>query len=152
MRLLTSLIALGALAAAPLTAAPAMAAGTTPFSITEDVAHGSFTATGITGCRRGTFEDDPRFAPHGDPAQSFQHRGGFEILIHTVYSCQGGDEFFALKHVFITFTDTGFTNTGPIQLLGGTGALSGLSGHGTDTGSNVNGVGSGYISGFLSGV
>ena len=44
--------------------------------------------------------------------------------MRTVYTCEDGSGTFnALKHVFITFTENGFTShTGPIQLLGGTGA------------------------------
>jgi hypothetical protein len=54
-----------------------------------------------------------------------------------------------LKHVFITFTDDGSTNTGPIQLLGGTGAYTELVGHGVDNGTTVGGTGVGQISGFI---
>jgi hypothetical protein len=54
--------------------------------------------------------------------------------------------FYALKHVF--FTNTGeesSTNTGPIQLLGGTGAFTHLVGHGVASGA----TGVGQISGFI---
>jgi hypothetical protein len=53
--------------------------------------------------------------------------------------------------VFIAFNEDGsFTNTGPVTLQGGTGALTGLSGHGVDNGAtNSEGVGDGKITGVL---
>jgi hypothetical protein len=71
-------------------------------------------------------------------------------VIRTVYTCDDGSGTFnALKHVFITFTDDGSTNTGPIQLLGGTGAYTELVGHGVDNGTTVGDTGVGQISGFI---
>jgi hypothetical protein len=52
--------------------------------------------------------------------------------------------------VFITNTDTGQTNTGPVQLAGGSGAYTRLSGHGVDNGSNDGETGTGVITGTLS--
>jgi hypothetical protein len=50
------------------------------------------------------------------------------LLITTVYTCDDNSGTFdMLKHVFITFNPDGsFTNTGPVQILGGTGAYVGL--------------------------
>jgi hypothetical protein len=66
------------------------------------------------------------------------------FLVTTVYTCDDGDTFNALKHVDFNFT-TG-ANTGPIQLLGGTGAFTNLGGHGVDNG-NASSVG--QITGFV---
>jgi hypothetical protein len=52
-----------------------------------------------------------------------------------------------VKYVFLEFTDTGATNTGPIQLLGGTGAYTTLSGHGIDNGVSTGDTAVGSISG-----
>ena len=59
--------------------------------------------------------------------------------------------FNALEHVHLTFSDDDrFTNTGPIQLLGGTGAYTELVGHGVDNGFGQGDVfGVGEISGFI---
>jgi hypothetical protein len=140
-------------ALAPLgVAAPAQAA-LVPFTITEQInaATGvfTFTATGPL-CPSGTFADDVKvFAPTpGSP--EFGRSGGFNLLIRTVYTCgDGSGTFNALKHVFITFTDDGFTNTGPIQLLGGTGAFTDLAGNGVDNGVTIGNTGVGQISGFV---
>lgn len=43
----------------------------------------------------------------------------------------------------------GSTNTGPVQLLGGTGVYAGLAGHGVDTGQASGNTASGLIEGFL---
>jgi hypothetical protein len=143
---------LGALA--PLAvAAPAQAAVLVPFTITEQInfvtGATTFTATGPL-CPSGTFADDVKvFAPSpGSPGSDSS--GGFNLLIRTVYTCgDGSGTFNAVKHVFITFTDDGFTNTGPIQLLGGTGAFTDLAGHGVDNGVTIGNTGVGQISGFV---
>jgi hypothetical protein len=57
--------------------------------------------------------------------------------------------FFALKHGFLEFTETGATNTGPIDLLGGTDAYTTLSGHGVDNGVATGNTAMGSISGFI---
>jgi hypothetical protein len=55
-----------------------------------------------------------------------------------------------LKHVFLTFNPDGSTtNTGPIQILGGTGAYANLVGHGVDTGSGSGDTASGQITGWV---
>ena len=135
------------------TAASAQAAEPVPFTITEQIngATGvtTFTATGPL-CPSGSFEDDVKvFAgAHSGQAQS----GGFNLLIRTVYTCDDGSgTFSALKNQFITRNDSGFTSTGPIQLLGGTGAYADLVGHGVDNGSFNFGsnTGVGQISGFV---
>lgn len=54
-----------------------------------------------------------------------------------------------IKHVFIAFTDTGSTNTGPIELQGGTGAYTNLSGQGIDSGITLGDLGTGNITGVL---
>jgi hypothetical protein len=149
---------LGALALAlllPLAAATAaQAAEPVPFTITEQINFATgvttFTATGPL-CPSGTFVDDVKvFAPSPESARGPDHSGGFNLLIRTVYTCDDGSGTFnALKHVFITFTDDGSTSTGPIQLLGGTGAYTELVGHGVDNGTTVGDTGVGQISGFI---
>lgn len=136
-------------------AGAAQAAGPIPFTITESVdftggGANTFTATGPL-CAAGTFVDDVKTqAPSGGSFNGPNHSGGFNLLIRSVYTCtDGSGSFFALKHVHITFTDTGSTNTGPIQLHGGTGAYTRLTGHGVDEGSASGDAGTGLISGFV---
>jgi hypothetical protein len=136
-----------------LAAAPAQAASPVPFTITEQInaATGvtTFTTTGPL-CQSGTFADDVKvFAPNPE-SSGIDSSGTLNLLIRTVYTCDDGSGTFnALKHVFITFTDNGFTNTGPIQLLGGTGAFTGLRGHGVNNGTRTGDTGVGNISGFI---
>jgi hypothetical protein len=61
------------------------------------------------------------------------------VLIRTVYTCDDGSGTFTmLKHVFIQFNpDFSSTNTGPVQILGGTGAYADLLGHGVDDGQST---------------
>jgi len=135
---------------APLgAAASAQAAAPVPFTITEQVnfetGFNTFTATGPL-CPSGTFVDDVNvFAGHPDST------GTLNLLIRTVYTCDDGSgTFYALKHVFLTFTgEDSATNTGPIQLLGGTGAYTDLVGHGVDNGVASGSTGVGQISGFI---
>ena len=135
---------------APLGAtAPAQAAAPVPFTITEqlNLATGvnTFTATGPL-CPSGTFADDVRvFAGHLESTDMLN------LLIRTVYTCEDGSgSFFALKHVFFTVVgENSITNTGPIQLLGGTGAYTQLVGHGVDNGASTGDTGVGQISGFI---
>ena len=136
------------------TATSAHAAAPVPFTITEQVnfatGFNTFTATGPL-CPSGTFVDDvTTFAPN--PSSSgIDASGGFNLVIHTVYTCDDGSGTFnALKHVFLTFTsENSATNTGPIQLLGGTGAYTQLVGHGVDNGTATDDTGVGEISGFI---
>jgi hypothetical protein len=135
---------------APLgAAASAHAAAPVPFTITEQVnfetGFNTFTATGPI-CQSGTFVDDVNvFAGHPEST------GRLNLLIHTVYTCDDDSGTFnALKHVFLTFTgEESATNTGPIQLLGGTGAYTNLVGHGVDNGVASGSTGVGQISGFI---
>ena len=122
------------------TATSAHAAAPVPFTITEQVnfatGFNTFTATGPL-CPSGTFVDDvTTFAPN--PSSSvIGASGGFNLVIHTVYTCDDGSGTFnALKELIGTISgpDT-VTATGPIQLLRGTGAFTDLRGHGVDTGS-----------------
>jgi hypothetical protein len=136
-------------------AGPAHATGVTPFTITESVdftggGANTFTASDPL-CAAGTFADDVQTqAPSGGSFNGPDHSGGFNLVIRTVYTCaDGSGSFFALKHVHITFTDTGSSNTGPIQLLGGTGAYTRLTGHGVDNGAASGDTGTGLISGFV---
>jgi hypothetical protein len=123
--------ALATILAAGCVAAPAaMAQSPVPFTITEQVdlfaPVNTFTATGPL-CPSGTFVDDTRvFAGHPDSS------GEINLLNRSVYTCDDGSgTFSALKHVLITIgSDGSLTNTGPIQLLGGTGAFADLTGHG----------------------
>ena len=158
MRHIVRVLALSLASLAGLTAAgPAHATGTTPFTITEFVdftggGANTFSATGQL-CPSGTFADDVQTAAGG--GVSPDHSGGVNLLdtgcpYYDVYTCaDGSGSFFALKHVRITFTDTGLTNTGPIQLLGGTGSYTTLTGHGVDNGSASGDSGVGLITGFL---
>ena len=139
---------------APLGAATsAHAAGPMRFTITEQINSATnvttFTATGPL-CPSGTFADDVKvFAPNPE-SSGIGASGTFNLLIRTVYTCaDGSGTFNALKHVFITFTENGFTGTGPIQLVGGTGAYTGLGGHGVDNGTRTGDTGVGQISGFV---
>jgi len=133
-------------------AAAAQAAAPVPFTIAEqgNFAAGvfTFTATGPL-CPSGTYVDDVTVAAPGGETHGAE--GKLNLLIRTVYTCDDGSGTFnALKHVLFTFSDdSNFTNTGPIQLLGGTGAYTGLGGHGVDNGvGNVEDIGFGQISGF----
>lgn len=134
-------------------AAPAGAAQPVPFTIEEEIDFdaGVFTFTATEPfCPSGTFEDDVTVAafPHSDRAQS----GGFNLVIRTTYTCDDGSGTFdALKHVFITFTEDGFTNVGPTQIIGGTGDYVGIVGHGVNEGATdeTTGLGGGTITGFV---
>ena len=89
------------------------------------------------------------FAPNPE-SSGIDSSGTLNLLIRTVYTCaDGSGTFNALKHVFITFTENGFTNTGPIQLLGGTGSHTGLGGHGVNNGTRTGDTGVGQISGVV---
>lgn len=78
--------------------------------------------------------------------------GHIKLLNRTVYTCDDGSGTFnTLRQIFITLgPDGSFTSTGPIQLLGGTGAFTDRSGHGVDNaaGNFATGV-DGQISGFV---
>ena len=140
-----------ALATIGLGATAAAAATPTPFTITETFdasveGDPTFTATGDL-CPAGTLSDDVSvFA--GNPVKPKA-----ALLIRTVYTCaDGSGQFFAQKHVFIEFGETGLTNTGPVSLVGGTGRYANLSGHGTDVGFQdfESGTGVGVLTGVLS--
>jgi hypothetical protein len=123
----------------------------TPFTITEyfDASvegDPTFTATGGL-CPSGTLSDDVRVFASSPVTPNA------ELLIRTRYTCDDGSgEFYAQKHVFIAFAEDGLTNTGPVSLMGGTGAYTKLSGHGIDTGWQdfESGLGEGHIAGVLS--
>jgi hypothetical protein len=150
MRRIIRIVVVALALLAPLgAAASAQAAVPVPFTITEQVNFetglNTFTATGPL-CPSGTFVDDVNvFAGHPESTDAFN------LLIRTVYTCDDGSgTFYALKHVFITFTgEDSSTNTGPIQLLGGTGAYTDLVGYGVDNGVASVGTGVGQISGFI---
>lgn len=140
-----------ALATIGLGVGSAPAAEPTPFTITETFdasveGDPTFTATGGL-CASGTLSDDVRvFA--GNPVKPKA-----ALLIRTVYTCaDGSGEFYAQKHVFIVFGETGLTNTGPVSLMGGTGRYDKLSGHGVDVGAQdfESGTGTGVVTGVLS--
>ncbi len=146
--ILTSAL-LGVLAAAMVVTA-AQAADPVPFTITENIngttGEATFTATGPL-CPSGTFEDSVNVFAGSQTGAS----GMLNLLITSLYTCDDNSGTFTLlKHVFITFGATGFTNTGPVQILGGTGAYAGIVGHGVDNGSAVfGGNGVGNITGFV---
>lgn len=132
-------------------AEPAKAAEQVSFTINEqiDFDAGVFTFTATAPfCPSGTFEDDVAVAAfaHSEQARS----GGFNLLIHTTYTCaDGSGTFDMLKHVFITFTEDGSTSIGPVQILDGTGDFEGIVGHGVDVGTAVGSTGVGSITGFV---
>jgi hypothetical protein len=77
---------------------------------------------------------------------------GGNILIRTTLTCDDGSgSFFMLKHLRLTFNATGFTDSGPVEILGGTGAYAGLTGHGfTSGGTDLGtGIGAGTITGTV---
>jgi hypothetical protein len=129
--------------------APAQAAELVPFTITEhinfDTGEFTFTATGPL-CPSGTFVDTVETVAGGHSGQP-----QIELRITTVYTCDDGSGTFdMLKHVFLTFNPDGSsTNTGPVQILGGTGAYAGLIGHGVDNGTSTGPIGVGEITGFV---
>jgi hypothetical protein len=128
--------------------APASAAELIPFEIIErvDFREGgvdTFTATGPL-CRSGTFVDTfPKFAGSGSR---------LNLMGYATFTCSDGSGTFEMrKHVHITFNEDGsFTNTGPVQLVGGTGAYADLKGHGVDNGFSDGGnFGRGVITGVV---
>ena len=140
---------LAAVIAGAASGAPARAATQVPFAINEqiNVITGSttFTATGPP-CPSGSFADTVLSATF--KAQQLQGN----VLIRTVYTCaDGSGTFTMLKHVFLQFNpDFSSTNTGPVQILGGTGAYANLLGHGVDNGqSDGQTSASGQITGWV---
>jgi hypothetical protein len=132
-------------------AQPAHAAENVPFTITEnlDFETGVFTFTATEPlCPSGTFEDDVAVeaVAHSGQARS----GGENLLIRSTFTCDDGSGTFdMLKHVFIAFAEDGFTSTGPVQIIGGTGDYEGITGHGVDVGAAAGGTGMGHITGFV---
>lgn len=119
-----------------------------PFTITEQVnfatAVNTFTATGPL-CPSGTFVDT---------VATFGGQPGHpkvNLRITTVYTCDDGSGTFdMLKHVFVVGNlDGSFSNTGPVQILGGTGAYAGLIGHGVDNGTGSGDTAVGQITGWV---
>jgi hypothetical protein len=128
--------------------APAQAAEQVPFTITEQInfatGEATFTATGPL-CPSGSFVDTVATVGGGRSGQP-----KIELLITSVYTCDDGSGTFTiLKHVFLEFTENGSTNTGPVQILGGTGAYAGLIGHGVDTGIASGDTAVGQITGWV---
>lgn len=143
------LIAVAAVAAMIVGVGSANAAQQVPFTITEhiDFTTGAATFTAIGPlCPSGTFDDSVAAAGGSQTGAS----GRLNLLIQTVYICDDGSgTFTALKHVFITFTQDGFTNTGPVQILSGAGTYPDLVGHGVDNGSTTGDIGVGEITGWV---
>jgi hypothetical protein len=137
--------------AALLTAGPASAAAPVPFTMTDKVNFdtGVFTFTATSPlCASGTFVDDVKVAAfaHSDHARS----GGGNLLIRSVYTCDDGSGTFnMLKHLHITNTETGFTDTGPLEIHGGTGAYARITGHAFTTGETVGAIGAGTETGVV---
>jgi len=144
-------VAVGALLA--LTAGAAQAAAPVPFTLTDTVdqtAVRHFTTTGGALCAAGTFTDDVlvQAFPHSELARS----GGGNVLIRSHYTCaDGSGTFDALKHIQLTFNETGFTGVGPVQILGGTGRYEGIVGHAVGVGATDfdTGLGGGTTTGFV---
>jgi hypothetical protein len=133
-------------------AQPAHAAENVSFTINEqlDFETGVFTFTATEPlCSSGTFEDDVRVAAfaHSEQARS----GGGNLLVRTTYTCtDGSGTFDMLKHIFLTFgEEDDFTNTGPVQIVGGTGDYEGIVGHEVDVGTSDGSTGVGTITGFV---
>jgi hypothetical protein len=143
------LVAAAVVLFAPVGGVAAQAAEQVPFTITEQInfATGDFTFT-TTGplCPSGTVVDTVETV---GGAHSGQPK--IELRITTVYTCDDGSGTFdMLKHVFLTFNPDGSTtNTGPVQILGGTGAYAGLIGHGVDNGTSSGDTASGQITGWV---
>jgi hypothetical protein len=127
----------------------ANAAEQVPFTITEQVNFATgvntFTATGPL-CPSGTFVDTVATFAGGQSGQP-----KVELRITTVYTCDDGSGTFdMLKHVFVVGNPDGsFSNTGPVQILGGTGAYAGLIGHGVDNGTGSGDTAVGQITGWV---
>jgi hypothetical protein len=135
-------------------AAAAQAAAPVPFTMTDQVNFNTgvftFTATAPL-CASGTFEDDVKVAAfaHSEQARS----GGGFVLIRSTYTCDDGSGTFnMLKHLQLTFTEEGFTDIGPVEILGGTGAYAGIVGHGVTVGgtNDATGIGAGTTTGLIS--
>jgi hypothetical protein len=134
-------------------AAAAQATAPVPFTITDQVNFNTgvftFTATAPL-CASGTFEDDvdvQAFA-HSEQARS----PGAYVLIRSTYTCDDGSGTFdMLKHLHLTFTEEGFTDAGPVEILGGTGAYAGIVGHGVTVGGTdeATGIGAGTDTGVI---
>jgi hypothetical protein len=130
-------------------AAPVQAATRVPFTITEQVNFAAevntFTATGAL-CPSGTFVDTVVTLAGGQSGQP-----KVNLLVTTVYTCDDGSGTFnMLKHVFVVGNPDGsFSNTGPVQFLGGTGAYAGLIGHGVDNGAGSGDTAVGQITGWV---
>jgi hypothetical protein len=129
---------------APLgAAASAQAAGQVPFTINEQITLGpegpvleTFTATGPL-CSSGTFTDTVQAGP-SDASRGPDHSGKLQLIVRSVYTCaDGSGTFNAQKELVATLGPDTVTSTGPIQLLGGTGAFTDLVGHGVDTGTII---------------
>ena len=126
---------------APLgAAASAQAAEQLPFTINEQITLSdgvpvleAFTSSDPL-CPSGTFVDTVQAGP--GPGRGLDHSGQFQLIVRSVYTCDDGSGTFnALKELVGTVGPDALTSTGPIQLLGGTGAFTNLIGHGVDTGS-----------------
>jgi hypothetical protein len=132
-------------------AGPAAAAAPVPFTMADEVdfvaGMFTFTATGEL-CASGTFVDDVKVVA---VAQSDQARSGQgNVLIRSTYTCDDGSGTFEmLKHLRLTFTASGFTTAGPIEILGGTGDYAGITGHGFTTGEVVGATGGGTTTGVV---
>jgi len=146
----TLFVPLGVLAPFGATAS-AQAAKQVPFTINEQITLGpngpvlaTFTATGPL-CPSGTFVDTVLNPPPPDQARKFT------LIVRSVYTCDDGSGTFnALKELVGTLgPDDTVTSTGPIQLLGGTGAFTDLLGHGVDTGTIIGDTATAADSGFV---
>ena len=137
---------------------PAAAAAPVPFTIDTHVDFNTggvftFTATGPL-CASGTFVDNVTVvAPGPATAQGPGVSGGVNLQIRSVYTCaDGSGTWNQLSMLFLTFgPNDSFTNTGPVQILGGTGKYAGATGHGFGTGgTDSTGIGGGQTVGVIS--
>ena len=133
-------------------AGPASAAAPQPFTMTDHVDNSGIFTFATTGplCSSGTFVDDVQVAAI---AQSAHARSDIAVvLIRSTYTCaDSSGTFQELKHLNLSFNDTGFNDSGPVEILGGTGAYAGTTGHGFTSGATnvVAGVGGGATSGVV---
>ena len=108
-----------------------------PFTIVEQVDMSeagvdTFVATGSL-CPSGTFVDE------FDTIAAGRSSGRLNLMGYATFTCDDGSGTFIMrKHVHIAYAEDGsFTNTGPVQLVGGTGAYADIKGHGVDSGRGV---------------
>jgi hypothetical protein len=120
-------------------ATSAQAAGPVPFTLTEQITLGpdgqpvsqTFTVTEGPLCPSGTYVNTKGITPVSERAAKFI------INTQAVFTCDDGSGTFNVmtEALGTPVTDDFATTTASTQLLGGTGAYTNLTGHGSGTGS-----------------